>query len=187
MASIYFLIGLHVMFALSEGGSGDFFLADVGLPALASFGTMALCSVVFAAVPDTLLGNLFALAASLAISFAASGGVVGGRQRSGPPTSCRRALGRRPLQRPQRHRARGLEHVGISRPARKSGAIGQRLGWPEGAAFGKQVAHSLCRRFTDAERQRGRARQLSRPHVVDEYLALMLGPSDMDRPRKSIA
>ena len=75
VASIYFFVALQVMFAryLKEERA-TFFFADVGLPAIAAFGTMALCSVVFAPVPATLVGTLFTLAASLGLSFAASAG-----------------------------------------------------------------------------------------------------------------
>lgn len=73
VASIYFFLSLQIMFnRYLKQERATYFFADVGVPAIAAFGTMILCSAVFAAVADTLAGTLFRLVASLALAFAAS-------------------------------------------------------------------------------------------------------------------
>ena len=75
VASVYFFVALQVMFArYLRGARSTFFFGDVAVPALAAFGTTALCSLGFNGLPDTLLANLFLLTASLALSFTASAG-----------------------------------------------------------------------------------------------------------------
>ena len=75
VASVYFFLALQVMFSryLKEERA-TYFFADVGLPTIAGFAAMWLCSILFAAVPDTVLGSLFTLGSSLALSLAASAG-----------------------------------------------------------------------------------------------------------------